>query len=74
MSQISQEVPIDLGERSYRIAIGGGLLADAATYGDLPRASTALIVNADGSRVMVEHSFGPNGGRLGEVRLEQPSP
>ena len=33
------------------------------------RASTALIVNADGSRVMVEHSFGPHGGRLGEVRL-----
>ena len=38
------------------------------------RASTALIVNADGSRVMVEHSFGPLGGRLGEVRLEHPSP
>ncbi|MES2868882.1 MAG: NRDE family protein [Pseudomonadota bacterium] len=38
------------------------------------RASTALIVNADGSRLMVEHSFGPLGGRLGEVRLEQPSP
>ena len=34
------------------------------------RASTALIVNADGSRVMVEHSFGPHGGRLGEVRIE----
>jgi len=38
------------------------------------RASTALIVNADGSRVMVEHSFGPLGGRLGEVRLGHPSP
>ena len=34
------------------------------------RASTALIVNADGSRVMVEHSFGPLGGRLGEVKIE----
>ena len=34
------------------------------------RASTALIVNADGSRLMVEHSFGPLGGRLGEVRIE----
>ncbi|MFJ7882598.1 NRDE family protein [Pseudomonas sp. NPDC096917] len=33
------------------------------------RASTALIINADGSRVMVEHSFGPLGGRLGEVHL-----
>ena len=34
------------------------------------RASTALIVNADGSRLMVEHSFGPLGGRLGEVRIQ----
>ena len=34
------------------------------------RASTALIVKADGSRVMVEQSFGPYGGRLGEVRLQ----
>jgi uncharacterized protein with NRDE domain len=33
------------------------------------RASTALIVNADGSRRMVERSFGPLGGRLGEVEL-----
>ena len=33
------------------------------------RASTALIVNADGSRQMVERSFGPLGGRLGEVEL-----
>jgi len=33
------------------------------------RASTALIINAQGSRVMVEHSFGPLGGRLGEVWL-----
>ncbi|MGB3127243.1 MAG: NRDE family protein [Pseudomonas sp.] len=33
------------------------------------RASTVLIVNADGSRQMVERSFGPLGGRLGEVEL-----
>jgi uncharacterized protein with NRDE domain len=33
------------------------------------RASTALIVNADGSRQFVEHSFGPYGGQLGEVEL-----
>jgi len=33
------------------------------------RASTALIVNADGTRRMVERSFGPQGGRLGEVTL-----
>ncbi|MGF6110935.1 NRDE family protein [Pseudomonas frederiksbergensis] len=37
------------------------------TYGT--RASTALIVSADGSRVMVERSFGPYGGHLGEVAL-----
>jgi len=37
------------------------------TYGT--RASTALIVQADGTRVMVERSFGPYGGRLGEVEI-----
>ncbi|KRD15879.1 3-dehydroquinate synthase [Acidovorax sp. Root267] len=45
MSQIAQEVPIDLGERSYCIVIGDGLLADATSYGGLPRAATALIVS-----------------------------
>ena len=33
------------------------------------RASTALIVQADGSRCMVERSFGPFGGHLGEVEI-----
>ena len=33
------------------------------------RASTALIVHADGTRRMVERSFGPHGGRLGEVDI-----
>jgi len=37
------------------------------TYGT--RASTALIVQADGTRVMVERSFGPYGGHLGEVEV-----
>ena len=37
------------------------------TYGT--RASTALIVQADGTRLMVERSFGPYGGRLGEVEI-----
>jgi uncharacterized protein with NRDE domain len=37
------------------------------TYGT--RASTALIVSADGTRVMVERSFGPYGGHLGEVEI-----
>lgn len=34
------------------------------------RASSALIVNAEGERLLVERSFGPNGSYLGEVRLE----
>lgn len=33
------------------------------------RASTALIVRADGTRRMVERSFGPYGGHLGEVEI-----
>ena len=41
----AQEVTIDLGERGYRIVIGGGLLGNAASYNGLPRASTALIVS-----------------------------
>lgn len=35
------------------------------TYGT--RASTALIINADGSRVLTERTFGSNGSYLGEV-------
>ena len=38
-------VQISLAERSYRIAIGSGLLADADSYRQLPAASTALIVS-----------------------------
>jgi uncharacterized protein with NRDE domain len=34
------------------------------------RASTVLLVNADGSRRLIERSFGPYGGRLGEVDLK----
>jgi 3-dehydroquinate synthase len=37
-------VPIAMGERSYNIAIGKGQLGDPATYAELPRASTAMIV------------------------------
>lgn len=39
------DVSIDLGERGYTIAIGTGLLAQAATYEAVPRSSTALIVS-----------------------------
>lgn len=36
---------IELGDRSYPILIGAGLLGDAASYAELPAASTALIVS-----------------------------
>lgn len=39
-----QTVTIDLGERSYPILIGTGLLNAPATYGALPNAASALIV------------------------------
>jgi 3-dehydroquinate synthase len=39
-----QQVRIALGERSYDIRIGGGLMADAATWAGLPGATTAMVV------------------------------
>ena len=41
----AETVAIDLGDRSYSILIGSGLLGQSATYAQLPRASTALIVS-----------------------------
>ena len=41
----TQQVFIDLGERSYPITIGVGLLSNPATYQNLPSANTALIVS-----------------------------
>ena len=37
------ELEVSLGERSYPIVIGSGLLDDAALYAQLPAASAALI-------------------------------
>jgi 3-dehydroquinate synthase len=39
------QVPIQLGERSYPILIGSGLLTRAASFAGLPRAAQALIVS-----------------------------
>ncbi|MBN8745974.1 3-dehydroquinate synthase [Xylophilus ampelinus] len=48
MSSVSiaapERVGIDLGERSYPIVIGPGLIADPASYTDLPASATALVV------------------------------
>lgn len=37
-------VPIDLGERSYDILIGSGLMPDGASWAGLPSAASALVV------------------------------
>ncbi len=44
-SETAARVSIDLEERSYPILIGTGLLGDPATYQQLPKASTALVVS-----------------------------
>lgn len=41
----SEHVDIALGDRSYRIEIGGGLLGTPASFDRLPKASSALIVS-----------------------------
>jgi 3-dehydroquinate synthase len=40
----NQTVRIEMGERSYDILIGSGLLDNPATYAKLPKANTAMIV------------------------------
>lgn len=44
LSSQADEVMIALGERSYSINIGSGLLSDPASFSGLPRASTAMVV------------------------------
>lgn len=44
LAQARQTVAIDLGERSYDIAIGPGLLGNPTTYAGCPKAAQALIV------------------------------
>ena len=41
---VLHQVPIELGDRSYPISIGTGLLSDPATWSVVPPASRALIV------------------------------
>lgn len=44
-STLATSVSIDLGSRSYSIAIGPGLIGQKATFAELPHASQALIVS-----------------------------
>jgi len=43
-SSVLHQVPIELGDRSYPISIGTGLLADPSTWATVPPSSKALIV------------------------------
>jgi 3-dehydroquinate synthase len=47
MSFPARRVPIDLGDRSYSIDVGAGLLADPGTWASTPPAASALIVTND---------------------------
>lgn len=44
-SPAAAQIQIDLGERSYPIVIGSGLLGSSLTYQDMPKAATALVVS-----------------------------
>ena len=44
ISSVLHQVPIELGERSYAISIGSGLLGDPATWTGVPASAQALIV------------------------------
>ena len=44
-SPLLHSLTIALGERSYPIQIGSGLLSHAASFAGLPTASAALIVS-----------------------------
>ena len=43
-ASVLHQVPIELGDRSYPINIGAGLLGDSATWSGVPMAAQALIV------------------------------
>ncbi|KQT09466.1 3-dehydroquinate synthase [Ramlibacter sp. Leaf400] len=43
-SAVLHEVAIELGDRSYPIVIGTGLLEEAATWTEVPRAAAAMVV------------------------------
>jgi 3-dehydroquinate synthase len=44
-SPAAVQIQIELGERSYPIVIGSGLLGSSLTYQDIPKAATALVVS-----------------------------
>ena len=65
-----ERVTVDLGERSYSIEIGDGLLGDPRVYADLPAAASALIVtNATVGPLYGERLKKALAGRYAQVHL-----
>ncbi|NBQ90640.1 MAG: 3-dehydroquinate synthase [Betaproteobacteria bacterium] len=69
----AQTIRIDLGDRSYPILIGAGLLHDAQSWVDLPRAATAVVVSnvtvAPLYLSVVKRALAPHYARVLEVVL-----
>ena len=69
----AQTIRIDLGDRSYPILIGAGLLHDAQSWVDLPRAATAVVVSnvtvAPLYLSVVKQALAPHYARVLEVVL-----
>ena len=69
----AQTIRIDLGDRSYPILIGAGLLHDAQSWVDLPRATTAVVVSnvtvAPLYLSVVKRALAPHYARVLEVVL-----
>ena len=69
-TRVTEHVRIDLGERSYDIAIGGQLLADPATYAQVPSAAMALIVtNTTVKPLYAQQLASALGGRYAKVHV-----
>src|SRR6476646_9842186 len=70
MSGTSTSVAIDLGERSYGIAIGSRLIDDPASYDGLPSGAQAVIVsNTTVAPLYAQRLKNAIGKRHREVRL-----
>ena len=67
---LPRRVPIALGDRSYDILIGAGLLADPASFEGLPSSSDALIVsNVTVAPLYAQRLVGQLAGRHRRVHL-----
>jgi len=70
MIQSTERVHIDLGERSYDILIGSGLLGQVDSYADLPAgASAAIVTNTTVAPLLASRLAEALGGRYKQVQV-----